>query len=67
MLLERWQKPKTAGALAERWPGGRKKVSVSVPIFLFLYYNLLSFGLGFDYFVESSQSGINLLSVFEYF
>jgi len=34
VLLERWQKPKTAGALAERWPGGRKKVSVSVPIFL---------------------------------
>jgi len=27
-------KDKTAGALAERWPGGRKKVSDSVPVFL---------------------------------
>ena len=36
MLLERWQKPKTTGALAERWPGGRKKVSDSVPIFFLI-------------------------------
>jgi len=39
VLLERWQKPKTAGALAERWTGGRKKVSDSVPIsFLGMFY-----------------------------
>ena len=35
VLLERWQKPKTTGALAERWLGGRKKVSDSVPISFF--------------------------------
>ena len=37
VLLERWQKPKTTGALAERWLGGRKKVSDSVPIFSLAY------------------------------
>ena len=43
VLLERWQKPKTTGALAERWLGGRKKVSDSVPIsFLGLFENLHS-------------------------
>lgn len=43
VLLERWQKPKTTGALAVRWLGGRKKVSDSVPIsFLGLFENLHS-------------------------
>jgi hypothetical protein len=35
VLFERWQKTKPQER-GERWLGGRKKVSDSVPIFLFL-------------------------------
>lgn len=38
VLQERWLKPKTTGALAVRWLGGRKKVSDSVPISFFFFH-----------------------------